>query len=110
MRDTGRRRNRCCRPRAAWSDGCRDGNRLTIPFEALIFDVDGTLYCQGPLRRRMLLRLLAAHLRHPWNGLKTMRMLSAYRKAQETLRWAPEATDFASAQIALAARRIGANP
>ena len=52
----------------------------------LIFDVDGTLYDQTRVRRRMLWRLLRAHLGEPAQGLSTLRALRAYRKAQEYLR------------------------
>jgi FMN phosphatase YigB (HAD superfamily) len=53
---------------------------------ALIFDVDGTLFDLAPVRRGILYRLLAFGLKHPFEGITTMRMLSAYRKAQEHLR------------------------
>jgi HAD superfamily hydrolase (TIGR01549 family) len=69
---------------------------------ALIFDVDGTLYRQGPLRRAMLMRLLAMAAAHPSRGWQTLRVLRAYRRAQEALRVAPVSGDVASAQIRLA--------
>jgi FMN phosphatase YigB (HAD superfamily) len=86
---------------------------LAIQTEALIFDVDGTLYRQAALRRRMLVRLLSTHVWRPRRGLTTMRVLSAYRKAQETLRetllGTSAAIDLASAQIAMAAKNAGAD-
>ena len=54
--------------------------------EAIITDVDGTLYHQGPVRRRMLSSLLLAHLGNPWLGWKTIRCLRAFRLAQEEIR------------------------
>jgi HAD superfamily hydrolase (TIGR01549 family) len=72
---------------------------------AVVFDVDGTLYRQPPLRRAMALRLLAAHAFKPLQGLRTMRALQAYRHAQEQLREAEG--DVAVAQLAHAAAKSG---
>lgn len=77
-------------------------------FRALIFDVDGTLYRQGPVRRGMLWRLLRARFRQPMEGLLILRVLSAYRRAQEvlrvsSLRW----DDLAEMQIGLASQWTG---
>lgn len=54
--------------------------------QAVIMDVDGTMYRQGRVRRAMLWRLLRAHATSPLRGISTMRMLAAYRSAQEQLR------------------------
>jgi FMN phosphatase YigB (HAD superfamily) len=72
--------------------------------KAIIFDLDGTLYRQAPLRRKVMLRLARAYLLHPLAGMKTLRVLAAYRHAQEALRHEPrvEPIDLADAQIALA--------
>jgi HAD superfamily hydrolase (TIGR01509 family) len=56
------------------------------PIEAVILDVDGTLYDQHPLRIRMALRLVQHVAASPVRGLQTMRALRAYRTAQELLR------------------------
>ena len=53
--------------------------------DAVILDVDGTMYAQRPVRLGMLLRLSAHTLRHPWEGLACARALGAYRRAQEQL-------------------------
>lgn len=53
---------------------------------AVIFDLDGTLYLQKPVRRAMLLRLLRAHAVRPLVGYRTIRFLSAFRRAQEEMR------------------------
>lgn len=66
----------------------------------IVFDVDGTLYRQGPLRRAMLLRLLTAHAGHPVKGWRTLSALRAYRRAQEQLRH-DTSGDVATAQIRL---------
>ena len=52
--------------------------RVTHPVvKAVIFDVDGTLYRQRPLRRAMAVRLVAGHLLHPIRGMRTARILAA---------------------------------
>lgn len=60
--------------------------RLPRQVAALLFDLDGTLYAQGPVRRRIAWALLRAHAASPRVGLSTVRMLRAYRGAQEVLR------------------------
>jgi beta-phosphoglucomutase-like phosphatase (HAD superfamily) len=72
--------------------------------KAVILDVDGTLYRQGPLRRQMLLRLLKAHAVRPVAGFRTFRALQAYRHAQEHLREALS-EDGAARQLQLASER-----
>jgi beta-phosphoglucomutase-like phosphatase (HAD superfamily) len=69
---------------------------------ALVFDVDGTLYRQGPVRLR-----LAAHcLSNPMTGVRTLRLVHAYRRQQEDLREAGSPAD----QLRLACRRVGVDP
>lgn len=77
--------------------------------KALLFDVDGTLYRQKPLRRAMALRLISHYLLRPMGALRTARILSAYRGAQEDLRKGsrPEGS-IAEAQLRMAAERAGA--
>ncbi len=78
---------------------------------ALIFDVDGTLYEQGPVRRAIFWRLLRAYVTCPRIGFMTAQALRAYREAQETLRMSPpEWRDIASAQILLASGRLHIKP
>jgi HAD superfamily hydrolase (TIGR01509 family) len=52
----------------------------------VLFDVDGTLYDQRPVRRSMSVRLVRSHALAPRRGLRTMRALRAYRRAQEAMR------------------------
>jgi HAD superfamily hydrolase (TIGR01509 family) len=79
--------------------------------KAIVFDVDGTLYRQQPVRRAMLARLLKAHLGRPLAGLQTLRWLQAYRNAQERLRQAPAAGGgLADRQVRLACESSGAAP
>ena len=75
--------------------------------KAVIFDVDGTLYQQTPLRRAMAVRLVRAHLLHPVRGLRTARALAGYRRAQEELRDVVADSDLTEAQLSLAAQRSG---
>jgi HAD superfamily hydrolase (TIGR01549 family) len=74
--------------------------------KAIVFDIDGTLYRQGPLRRAMLARLLTAYAVRPLAGWRTMTALRAYRHAQEQLRGAA-CGDVMAAQIGLACERTG---
>jgi putative hydrolase of the HAD superfamily len=53
---------------------------------AIVFDVDGTLYDQRFVRRKMAVEVISAHLLRPMRGLALFRFLTSYRKAQETLR------------------------
>ena len=79
--------------------------------KALIFDVDGTLYEQAPVRRTMLYRILRANLTSPMQGMATLQALRSYRKAQEELRRSPSGSgEIASAQLILASRATGMSP
>ena len=85
------------------------GLRVTVlprTTRAVIFDVDGTLYRQSPLRREMARQLLLAHALHPLRGRRVMRALSAYRHAQEDLRHA-SGPDLAAQQLSAAAAQSG---
>ncbi len=85
--------------------GAEQGN---VRWKALIFDVDGTLYEQGPVRRAVFCRILRAHWASPLRGIQTLRALHAYRQAQESLRDAPpDVSDIARTQILLAGERVG---
>ena len=71
------------------------------PVKGIIFDVDGTLYSQPPVRRAMLLKLIRAYWWKPHGGWRTARLLSAFRKAQESLRGSEHLPpDLAAAQLA----------
>jgi len=75
----------------------------------LVFDLDGTLYAQGPVRRQMLQRLLLAHWNRPLEGFRTLRALQSYRRAQEHLRESADVAhpDLAVAQLTAACRDCG---
>ena len=74
--------------------------------EALIFDVDGTLYRQPPLRRAMFLKIVSCYCARPWEGWQALRALQAFRHAQEALRTqAGVSDDLAERQLTLACKR-----
>jgi FMN phosphatase YigB (HAD superfamily) len=76
--------------------------------EAIVFDVDGTLYRQDQLRRRMLVHLVRSHAMRPVRGWRTARVLQAYRRAQEDLRVLNATEDIAGAQVTRTCERTGA--
>jgi FMN phosphatase YigB (HAD superfamily) len=80
--------------------------QMPSTLEAVVFDVDGTLYHQSPLRRKMAIRLMAAHVLKPLRARRVLGALSAYRHAQEDLRTASGA-DLANQQLSVAAERSG---
>jgi FMN phosphatase YigB (HAD superfamily) len=80
-----------------------DPSRVTT----IVFDVDGTLYHQGGVRRAMLFRLLGATLANPFVGISTFRALQAYRQAQESLREGEACADLAAEQLRIACQGCG---
>ncbi|MEO8695721.1 MAG: HAD family hydrolase [Acidimicrobiales bacterium] len=79
---------------------------MTGAIEAVVFDVDGTMYDQSRLRRAMLLRLIRAYALHPLQGRQVARVIRAYRRAQEELRES-KGVDPALQQATVAAGRTG---
>lgn len=75
---------------------------------ALIFDLDGTLYLQAPVRRAMMRRLLRAGVACPLSTWREWRLIHYYRQAQEHLRGCPE--PLATAQLRLACDWSGMLP
>jgi HAD superfamily hydrolase (TIGR01509 family) len=77
----------------------------------MIFDVDGTLYEQAPVRQHVFFRLLRSSLASPAQGLVTLRSLYSYRRAQEQLRSASHASgEIARAQLLLASKAARVSP
>jgi FMN phosphatase YigB (HAD superfamily) len=54
--------------------------------DAIILDVDGTLYHQGPVRRQMVLRLAGACVTQPLRTRRAVRAIRAFRNSLETIR------------------------
>ena len=73
----------------------------------LVFDVDGTLYRQGGLRRAMLFKLLFHAVQNMGSSFGTFRILREYRRAQEVLRETHVDGDLTAAQLKLACQRSG---
>lgn len=74
----------------------------------VLFDLDGTLYRQPPLRRRMLVELALAPLSGPRRALHTMRLLKAFREERELLRELGRPSEsLAEVQFARPAARLG---
>lgn len=52
----------------------------------VIFDVDGTLYHQIPLRALMIYSMVRSYVKKPSELMRVLKTIKAYRNAQETLR------------------------
>lgn len=94
------------KPFAEWAVSDAMVRNPVIPtrrIRAVLFDVDGTLYRQRPMRLLMAAELGALALRQPRRAPAVWRTLSAYRKAQESLRGREDA--HAARQLELAASR-----
>lgn len=81
----------------------------TPRIRAVLFDVDGTLYHQQPLRACMALELALAPVSlGAAQAARLTRVLQAYRTAQEHLRGVtPNGESIAALQVRLAASRAG---
>jgi len=75
--------------------------------QLVVFDVDGTLYRQNVLRRRMFQQLLLHAIVRA--DLKPLRILSVYRQIRESLAVA-ETEGFAPILVAKTAREVGCAP
>ena len=53
---------------------------------AVLFDVDGTLYSQAPVRAAMALELGASTLLRPAATIEAIRVLKSFRRTRERLR------------------------
>jgi FMN phosphatase YigB (HAD superfamily) len=89
------------------SDGLKNPCAPGARIRAVLFDLDGTLYRQLPMRALMALELFAAMLRNPAGARRLWRGLNEYRKAQETLRAKTTAPTAAVEQIEIASERSG---
>jgi len=84
---------------------------LIPPLRAVVFDLDGTLYVQPPLRRRMAMELLLAPLFGPRRALRATRNLRAFRNEREGLRHLGRPTESLEAlQFSRPAAKLGVAP
>ena len=80
--------------------------------EAFVYDVDGTFYHLGQMRRLMAREFGIEFLRAPLKTLREFKHVQAYRKAQEVLREANRGTNMDESvnedlQLAHAAQSLG---
>jgi phosphoglycolate phosphatase/putative hydrolase of the HAD superfamily len=75
---------------------------------AVIFDVDGTLYDQRSLRRRMLVELAAYHVARPWR-ISDLRLIALFRRERER-RAGEHPASLETAQYEWAAAAAGTRP
>jgi len=72
---------------------------------AVLFDLDGTLYRQRPVRLQMALELARMPFDQPFSAFTRWQALRAYRAAHERLRAEPGSKRVAEAQLSRAAAR-----
>jgi phosphoglycolate phosphatase/putative hydrolase of the HAD superfamily len=80
----------------------------TLDPAAVVFDVDGTLYDQRALRRRMLVELAAYCAARPWR-IPDLRLIALFRRERER-RAHERPASLESAQYEWAAAAAGARP
>jgi HAD superfamily hydrolase (TIGR01549 family) len=101
---------RAVRPPAGSAGSVRHPLHESRRIRAVLFDLDGTLYVQRPVRLLMALELLTMPLFGPFAAPRRWRALAAYRRAQEQLRETSTPSTGAAAQIAAAAEAAGLPP
>jgi putative hydrolase of the HAD superfamily len=95
------------------SSDARDSETVPNPsnraarIRAVLFDLDGTLYRQKPMRALMAMELVTLAITHPLRAPVSWRVLSEFRKAQEALRGQETGRGGAIEQLELTARRTG---
>ena len=76
--------------------------------KGVLFDVDGTLYHQTLLRPIMILLFVSFNIQNPKELLRKAKVITAYRKAQENLRYSLQGSSNCSIrQIDLAINNTG---
>jgi HAD superfamily hydrolase (TIGR01509 family) len=91
--------------RGATTDGVRNPLDPAARVRAVLFDLDGTLYRQRPLRALMMMELAGLPFAAPGQASRRIRILSAFRRAQERLRTEEHQPGLsATAQVEQAAR------
>jgi len=78
------------------------------PIDAIVLDVDGTLYHQGPVRRQMALRLAGASVTQPLRTRRAVRVIRAFRANLETIRAGlPDGADHPEEQLQRTVEQTG---
>jgi HAD superfamily hydrolase (TIGR01509 family) len=95
-------------PRRAWRSAAIGVNLDISAYQGVIFDLDGTLYLQKPLRMRMMFRLAVELAPRParWGE---PHIIKAFRSLREELA-VQEATSISGLQYERCARLTGASP
>ena len=76
--------------------------------KGILFDVDGTFYYQTPFRAIMILLFVSFNIHNPKELLRKAKVIIAYRKAQEKLRYSLQKSSGCSIrQIDLAINNTG---
>jgi FMN phosphatase YigB (HAD superfamily) len=78
--------------------------------KGVLFDLDGTLYRQGPLRRLMMVELVLLPATAGFSAVTHWRVVSTFRKMQEQLRHtegASAGSNVLTTQVEQTARRLG---
>lgn len=79
--------------------------------KAVLFDLDGTLYDQSPLRRTMLVELMRHAARSPRAGHRTLLRLKQFRRIRENLRaLGDSAPSLEEVQYSEPATQLGDDP
>jgi len=90
-----------------WVSSVRNPLDATGKIRAVLFDLDGTLYHQRPMRALMGLELAALAVSRPLQAPVSWRVLAEFRRAQEALRGREAIRGGAAEQVGLTARRTG---
>lgn len=77
------------------------------PIEAIILDVDGTLYRQGPVRRQMMMKLAGACVTQPLRTRRALRVIRAFRNNLEAIRHTAGDTDHPARQLSCTVEQTG---
>ena len=85
----------------------KNDDRFWNAIELVVFDVDGTLYAQTPLRIRMVLALSLHTLAS--GSLETLKVLKHFRRVREDL-GSREAQNFESALFEETSKITGTSP
>lgn len=90
-------------------NGSCSNNADASPIRGVLFDVDGTLYYQAPVRIAVVSLLLIQHVFTPGRLPRLLQIVSKYRRAQESLR-KDAVHDPWNAQLMRTALSTGASP